>query len=177
MPEENGTDSHLWIHMLEIITLPEFNSTVNQGAYEHVIIILLKWTFHTVSSKSKSVNCILPNLSRASAMAWFFTISISPRPRQKWGKIRKTFFKISLMPPISCIRTHRRTLSYTLDFNTTHWYKSRKCKSRVYNDYYKTESFGSNIWFEAVAKIYTPLYITVTEFCINVLGLKRIKTS
>lgn len=43
----------------------------------------------------------LPNLSKASAIAWFFTISISPLPRQKWGKMRKTFFRMSLMPPIS----------------------------------------------------------------------------
>lgn len=38
-----------------------------------------------------------PNLSKASAIAWFFTMSIKPRPRQKWGKMRKTFFRMRLM--------------------------------------------------------------------------------
>lgn len=46
----------------------------------------------------------VPNLSSASAMAWFFTMSMRPRPRQKWGKMRRTFFRTSLMPPISCKR-------------------------------------------------------------------------
>ena len=38
-----------------------------------------------------------PNLSRASAIAWFFTMSMSPRPRQKCGKIRNTDLRMSLM--------------------------------------------------------------------------------
>lgn len=41
--------------------------------------------------------CHSPNLSRASAIAWFFTMSMSPRPRQKCGKIKNTDFRISLM--------------------------------------------------------------------------------
>lgn len=45
----------------------------------------------------------LPNLSRASAIAWFFTMSMSPRPRQKWGKMRKTDFRMSLMSFSFCL--------------------------------------------------------------------------
>lgn len=41
--------------------------------------------------------CHSPNLSKASAIAWFFTMSMSPRPRQKCGKIKNTDFRISLM--------------------------------------------------------------------------------
>lgn len=43
-----------------------------------------------------------PNLSKASAMAWFFTMSMRPRPRQKWGKTRKTFFRTRLMSLSFC---------------------------------------------------------------------------
>lgn len=41
--------------------------------------------------------CYLPNLSKASAIAWFFTMSMSPRPKQKCGKIKNTDFRISLI--------------------------------------------------------------------------------
>lgn len=51
-----------------------------------------------ISAKTSSnLRCHSPNLSKASAIAWFFTISMSPRPRQKCGKMRKTDFRISLM--------------------------------------------------------------------------------
>lgn len=38
----------------------------------------------------------IPSRWNASAMAWFLAMSMRPRPRQKWGKIRKTFFRILL---------------------------------------------------------------------------------
>lgn len=51
-----------------------------------------------ISMKAPSSHCYhSPNLSKASAIAWFFTMSMSPRPRQKWGKIKNTDFRISLM--------------------------------------------------------------------------------
>lgn len=48
----------------------------------------------------------VPSLSMAFAMAWFFAMSMSPRPRQKWGKIRNTFFR-SLLTSFSCLKDRK----------------------------------------------------------------------
>lgn len=51
----------------------------------------------------------IPSRWNASAMAWFLAMSMRPRPRQKWGKIRKTFFKI-LLTSFKCWVQHENKI-------------------------------------------------------------------
>lgn len=45
---------------------------------------------------------LLPKPLKRVAIAWFWAMSMSPRPRQKWGNISSTFFTMSLMRETFC---------------------------------------------------------------------------